>query len=287
VRERFEGVSGVRVLNSYGLTENTASVAVEPRDGPRKRGSSGIRLPYTRIRVVELDNQRGILRVCQPGEIGMLLLNGPGVTPGYVNPAHEAVARTRDGWLITGDLGRIDEEGYLFVTGRAKDVIIRGGHNIDPAPIEEALLQSPQVLHAAAVGKPDAYAGELPVAYVQLVPGAQATSESLIDFAARHIPERAAIPKEIFIVDRLPLTAVGKPIKTDLRRDATQRTLRTVLSGVVPEPFNVKVEADATQGTLIIIEVRDRGTARRDTMAGRIGAIMERYALAYRVDWGD
>jgi fatty-acyl-CoA synthase len=287
VRARFEGVSGVRILNSYGLTENTASVAIEPRDGTRKEGSSGIRLPYTHIRAVELDDQRNTVRICEPGEIGMLLIKGPGVTPGYLNPAHEAAARSADGWLITGDLGRIDKDGYLFVTGRAKDVIIRGGHNIDPAVIEEALLKSPHVLHAAAVGKPDAYAGELPVAYVELVPGAQATAADLIDFAAQHIAERAAIPKEIFIVERIPLTDVGKPVKAALRREAALRTFQTVLSAAVGEPLAVQVRPDATQGILVIIRLTDRYATERDTLSQRIQEVMDQYAFAYAIEWSD
>src|SRR6202035_955642 len=126
IRKRFEEISGVRVLNSYGMTENTASIAIDPRDGETKEGSSGIRLPYTQIRAM-IDGPDGTARRCGPDEIGMLQIKGPGLTPGYVNPEHDRTARTADGWLITGDLGRIDGDGYVFVTGRAKDVIIRGG----------------------------------------------------------------------------------------------------------------------------------------------------------------
>jgi fatty-acyl-CoA synthase len=163
-------------------------------------------------------------RPCGVDEIGMLQIKGPGLTPGYVNPEHDRGARTEDGWLITGDLGRIDSDGYVFVTGRAKDVIIRGGHNIDPAWIEEPLLQSPDVLHAAAVGKPDSHAGELPIAYVQLVPGSRATSADLIEYLTGRIAERAAVPKEVLVVDKLPLTDVGKPDKVALRRETAERT---------------------------------------------------------------
>src|SRR4029077_17705278 len=99
---------------------------------------------------------------------------------------------TPDGWFNSGDLGRIDTDGSLWVTGRVKDVIIRGGHKIDPSVIEETLLKHPDVLWAAAVGKPDAYAGELPVAYVQLVAGAHATADDIRDFAQAQLPERAA-----------------------------------------------------------------------------------------------
>ncbi len=289
-RDEFERISGVRVLNSYGLTENTASAAIEPRDGIRKPGSSGIRLPYTKIRAAEMDEHGNTVRECAAGEIGMLQIKGPGVTPGYVNEAHERAARTPDGWLITGDLGRIDADGYLFVTGRAKDVIIRGGHNIDSALIEEALLKSPDVLHAAAVGKPDAYAGELPAAYVQLTPGSQATAGELMAFASAHIAERAAIPKEIYIVDRIPLSAVGKPLKIALRRDAAERTFRTILAeGIAASGSNARanavVRSHATKGIELAILLTGVSSEERDRLATRIAQIMGAYPFAYVIEW--
>jgi fatty-acyl-CoA synthase len=292
VRAEFERISGVRVLNSYGLTENTASVAIEPRDGVGKEGSSGIRLPYTRIRVAEMSENGGTSRLCSPGQIGMLQIKGPGVTPGYANPVHDRAAFTQDGWLITGDLGRIDDDGFLFVTGRAKDVIIRGGHNIDAATIEEALLRSPAVLHAAAVGKPDAYAGELPVAYVQLVPGAQVTAAELIAFVTGQIAERAAVPKEVFIVDRIPLTDVGKPIKAELRRQTAERTFRMVLSEAIGSSpgdtqLQVSVQPHPFHGTLVTIAVRGTQRAERDIVASRIKEVMSGYSFASVIQWAD
>jgi fatty-acyl-CoA synthase len=290
IREEFERISGVHILNSYGLTENTASVAIDPRDGIRKQGSSGIRLPYTKIRVTRMDETHGGMCECAVGEIGMLQIKGPGVTPGYVNEVHQLAARTLDGWLITGDLGRIDEDGYLFVTGRAKDVIIRGGHNIDAALIEEALVKFPGALHVAAVGKPDAYAGELPVAYVQLLPGSQATAADLMAFASAHIAERAAIPKEIFIVSEIPLSEVGKPIKLALRRDAAERTFRTVLTDAM-ETLGVRaqlrpiVRPHATKGTEVAIVVKDAPMEERDRLVARIALVMGAYSIAYAIEW--
>jgi fatty-acyl-CoA synthase len=292
VRDEFERISGVRILNSYGLTENTASVAIDPRDGIRKQGSSGIRLPYTRIRVARMDAMDETGRECAVDEIGMLQVKGPGVTSGYVNEAHDRAARTSDGWLITGDLGRIDKDGYLFVTGRAKDVIIRGGHNIDSALIEEALLKSPDVLHAAAVGKPDAYAGELPTAYVQLMPGSQATPADLMAFASSHIAERAAIPKDIFIVDKLPLSDVGKPIKMALRRDAAERTFRSVLADAISTSgggaqLRIVVRPHATKGTEVAIRVMGAPLEERDRLATRIAEVMGLYAIAHVIEWDE
>ena len=126
-------------------------------------------------------------------------------------------------FLRTGDLGRIDADGYLFITGRAKDLIIRGGHNIDPAMIEEALMGHPAVAFVGAIGQPDAHAGELPCAYVELVKDAKVTVEELMAHAEKHIIERAALPKYIEILPELPKTAVGKVFKPDLRRMAITR----------------------------------------------------------------
>jgi len=288
VRREFERVSGVRILNSYGLTENTATVAVELRDGEGAEGASGVRVPYTQVRVATLTTEGDVtVRLCPEGAIGMLQVKGAGLALGYLSDEHTAASRTPDGWLITGDLGRIDADGNVFVTGRAKDVIIRGGHNIDPGPIEEALLQCPDVLYAAAVGKPDAYAGELPVAYVQLAPGARVTAEELIAFVARRISERPAVPKEIFILDKLPLTTVGKPLKTDLRQDAAERAFRAAISSIPElaiegEEPDVCVRPHLVHGALVTISL-SLATADGPQLRHKIGEVMERYAVAYEV----
>jgi fatty-acyl-CoA synthase len=285
VREEFERISGVRVLNSYGMTENTASIAIDPRDGPRKDGSSGIHVPYTEIRVAALDARDGQLRLCGAREIGMLQIKGPGLAAGYVNPAHETGTRTPDGWFITGDLGRVDEDGYVFVTGRAKDVIIRGGHNIDPALIAEPLQELPEVLHAAAVGKPDAYAGEVPIAYVQLVPGARATAAELLGTLDGRIAERAAMPKEIVIMDNLPLTEVGKPVKTALRADAAARAFRAVLSETMGLLAKVVIRPDPVVGQVVEITLSGVSAADRDGYVAQIAATMSSYAFNYTLEW--
>jgi fatty-acyl-CoA synthase len=210
---------------------------------------------------------------------------GPGLAAGYVNPAHEAGARTGDGWLITGDLGRVDEDGYVFVTGRAKDVIIRGGHNIDPALIEDPLLQLPQILHAAAIGKPDAYAGELPIAYVQLVPGANASAADTLAALAERIVERAAMPKEIVILEKLPLTDIGKPLKTALRADAAARTFRTVITQATGLSPNVALRPDPSYGEIVAIAIEGVAAADRADYRARIDQAMSRYAFSYRIEW--
>jgi fatty-acyl-CoA synthase len=161
--------------------------------------------------------------------------------------------------LRTGDLGRIDADGYLWITGRAKDLIIRGGHNIDPAMIEEALLSHPAVGFAGAIGQPDKVAGELPCAYVELVEGATATPGALLHHAADRVPERAAVPKHIEVMAELPKTAVGKVFKPDLRRMAIKR--------VYTEEF---AKAGLAVSVAEVIEDKRRGLVARIERTGEV-----------------
>src|SRR5262249_1876530 len=284
----IEQMIGVRVLLSYGATEFTQNVTQAPRDGDPRYGSAGLRLPYTAVKTVKLDADGEIARDCATDEIGMVVVKGPSVTPGYLDPRYNAGLFTRDGWIKNGDLGRIDADGYLWLTGRAKDVIIRRGHNIDPSVIEETLQKHPQVLLAAAVGKPDAYAGELPVAYVQLVEHATVTAEELSRFVAETIPERAAAPKEITILPRMPLTDVGKAAKPLLRRDAAQRAFTAALSEAVGEKARVAVEvvADEAQGSKAVIRLAAAAdAANAEDIAQRVRTLMSAYTMAHSIEW--
>ena len=189
----------------YGMTECAGGIAMPNIARPTVPGCAGfVRAP---IEVVIQGAQK-------PGDSGQLLVYGDVVFPGYLGVADSPL---ESGWLHTGDLGHIDDAGYLFITGRAKDLIIRSGHNIDPALIENCLEQHPAVAMAAAVGRPDSYAGELPVAYVQLFEGQSVTTAELMEYAREHIAERPACPKAIEILPELPTTAVGKVHKPSLR----------------------------------------------------------------------
>ncbi|OGA29166.1 MAG: hypothetical protein A3I01_16840, partial [Betaproteobacteria bacterium RIFCSPLOWO2_02_FULL_65_24] len=230
VAKELERHIGVRMISTYGSTEYTQNVTQAPRDGEVRYGSTGIRLPHTHVKAVKLDRQGEIERECATGEPGVLVLKGPSITPGYLDPKYNERLYTRDGWFKSGDMGRFDGDGYLWLTGRVRDLIIRGGHNIEPAIIEEALIKHPQVLLAAAVGKPDSYAGELPIAYVQLAKGARVTGEELAAFALEHIPERAAAPKDVHVLEQMPLTDIQKPSKVLLRHDAARRVFSAALA---------------------------------------------------------
>src|SRR5262245_54362237 len=283
IARQIEGLIGVRVLLTYGATEYTQNVTQAPRDGDPKFGSPGIRLPYTQVKTVELDGDR-IVRACAVDEFGVVVVKGPSITPGYLEPKYNDGVFTRDGWFNSGDLGRFDADGYLWLTGRVKDVIIRGGHNIDPSVIEETLLKHPDVLLVAAVSKPDAYAGELPIAYVQLVPRSRTTAEELREFALAHIPERAAVPKEIVIVERMPLTDVQKPAKVELRRDAAQRAYRDALAGIMDGALAVELVADPVRGSVAVIKLAG-ARQRRSELEDMIRERMKPFPVTYTVEW--
>jgi fatty-acyl-CoA synthase len=198
--DAFKAKTGVKILEGYGLTEGTCASSLNPPDGQRIAGSIGLRIPYQQMRAVILDGQGRFLRMAETDEIGIIAIHGPNVFAGYLDPNHDSglwIEIDGERWLNTGDLGRQDANGYFWLSGRRKELIIRGGHNIDPKVIEEALSKHPAVALAVAVGSPDAYAGEVPVAYVQPKPGAAVTEEDLLEFAASTIPERAAVPKRI------------------------------------------------------------------------------------------
>lgn len=247
--KRFEAATGVQISEGYGLTEATCLVSCNPMGDNKKVGSVGIPFPHTRVRILNFDEPGAPPRDCAIDEVGEICVANPGVRPGetYTDTPKNADLFA-DGYLRTGDLGRIDPDGYLWITGRAKDIIIRGGHNIDPAGIEEALMSHPAVAFAGAIGQPDAVAGELPAAYVELVAGAEVSEKVLLEHASTRIQERAAIPKHIEILDQLPKTPVGKIFKPDLRRRAIKRVLDAAL-------HEAKLAAHVTE----VIEDRKRG----------------------------
>ena len=162
----------------------------------------------------------------------MVLYQGPNLFSGYLDGAETARSFTPDGWLITGDVGFLDTQGRLHLTGRAKDLIIRGGHNIDPKVIEDALGAHPDVALCAAVGAPDAYAGELPVAFATLKPGATVSAAELLAFTALRVDEAPAKPKSITLIEHMPVTNVGKIYKPELRALATAAVVQALIDQV-------------------------------------------------------
>ncbi|GAB3002647.1 acyl-CoA synthetase [Saccharothrix stipae] len=276
VREGFQSHTGVTLVEGYGLTEATCASARSFPDSPRP-GALGQRLPYQRVKVVE----PGTREELPPGRTGVLAISGPTVFPGYVVARDDrghvlnGLGKLVDGWLDTGDLARVDADGFVTLAGRAKDLIIRGGHNIDPAVIEDALLAHPSVTAACAVGSPDEHAGEVPVAYVTLAPGVTATEEDLLAWAADRVPERAAAPKSVTVLDALPVTAVGKPYKLPLRADATRQAIGAALAGL----GTVEVDAVVEDGSIVATVAVPSGV---DESAVR--ALLGRFAITARVE---
>lgn len=229
VGERFRQVTGRNLYEVYGMTEASGLIAYDPFAGVGSTGSVGWALPYTRVEVHRFGSDGQLGEVCAAGEVGVISVRGPHVSPGYRNPEHN-VGIFENGMLNTGDLGYTDEQGRLYIAGRTKDLIIRSGHNIDPVMIENAMTEHPAIALAAAVGMPDAYAGELPVCFVTLRPGAQVSDAELHAHAQQHIGERPAWPKHFHIIEAIPVTSVGKLFKPELRCDAAARMLRQLLS---------------------------------------------------------
>jgi fatty-acyl-CoA synthase len=238
-------------------------VTIEPFHGPRVPGSTGLRLPFTEVRAFRnRSGQADLTEACAPGETGIIALRGPNVSPGYSDPALNAGTFEGDGWLVSGDLGHVDASGRVFITGRAKDVIIRGAHNIDPATIEDALLQHPAVAVAAAVGQIDAYAGELPVAFVTLKTGAHADEEAIRTFVAPLVPEPAAHPKRVWIMPELPLTPVGKIYKPALKALAARHAIEERLGSLDPPAASEIAVADGATRAVVRV-AGEPGSVRR------------------------
>ncbi|MGB0093372.1 MAG: AMP-binding protein, partial [Solirubrobacteraceae bacterium] len=234
VRDAFEARTGVALCEGYGLTEGTCVTAVNWPGAPRS-DTVGQRLPYQEARTVKIDEATGNWTFLPENEVGTLVLRGPNIFAGYLvhtGPRREVRAdgKVKNGWLDTGDLAAVDGDGFIRLAGRAKDLIIRGGHNIDPATIEDALLAHPDVTAAAALGRPDPHSGEVPVAFVTLATATERSSDELEAWAADHVPERAAAPKHVEIVEEIPLTSVGKPYKPELRRRAAEQAARDALA---------------------------------------------------------
>jgi fatty-acyl-CoA synthase len=240
VAERFEKIIKHHIIEQYGMTETGAMISSNPRLGERILGSAGMRVPFSDIMIARQGMEGDKIEKCATGEVGSVLVRGPQVFPGYKDPQHN-IGAFKDGWLITGDLGYMNAEDRLFLTGREKDLIIRSGHNIDPAAIEETANAHPAVSMSAAVGMPDEYAGEVPVLFVVRAQGKGLDLAELEKYMIERIAEPPAKPKKIIEIAELPTTTVGKIFKPRLRELAIQEKIRQ------------EIEKCAGQGTIINI----------------------------------
>ncbi|WP_223262746.1 long-chain-fatty-acid--CoA ligase [Sphingobium sp. SCG-1] len=212
VRLRFEQRTGCRVVEGYGLSEASPTIACNPIVGVVKDGSAGVAFPRTSIEIRSLETGE----VVGTGVNGEVCIRGPQVMKGYWNRPEETAEVLSDGLLRTGDVGHLDDEGYLFLVDRIKDLILCGGYNVYPRVIEDALYEHPDVVEAVVIGVPDAYRGEAPKAFVKLRPGAAIDSAALSNFLKDKI-SKIEMPKEIELRDELPKTLIGKLSKKELR----------------------------------------------------------------------
>jgi fatty-acyl-CoA synthase len=277
----------VPMIEVYGMTETSSVHTIAYIDRPVRLGSAGHAVPYSKVRIVKVDAEGRFLGECATNEIGVIAMAGPGVFSGYLSEEHNRTAFVEPGWVNSGDLGRLDEDGYLWITGRAKDLIIRGGHNIDPLAIEEVFFQHAAVALVAVVGEPDAYAGELPVAFVQLKPGASVDAGELTEFVRERTPERAAVPVQVYLIESIPLTGVGKVFKPALRLDAAQRAVSRMLADLCPRgaTLTVAVGVHPALGQLITVRMAGVADTARASLAQQVDARLDPLVTRHEIEW--
>lgn len=219
VQKQFESITGGRIAEGFGLSESSPVTHANPLYGKRKVGSIGVPMPDTDAKIVDLEE--GTKEMPQ-GESGELIIRGPQVMQGYWNKPEETANSLRDGWLHTGDIAQIDEDGFFFIVGRKKDMIIAGGYNIYPREIDEILYQNPKILEAAAVGIPHPKRGETVKAYIVLKPGETATEAEMTDWCKERLAPYK-VPKLYEFREELPKSNVGKVLRRILREEEMAR----------------------------------------------------------------
>ncbi|AET67367.1 acyl-CoA synthetase (AMP-forming)/AMP-acid ligase II [Desulfosporosinus orientis DSM 765] len=217
IKRQFEELTASKLMEGYGLTEAVTAVCANPYRGINKTGSIGIPFPDVSMEIRDIDTGENVLT---PREIGEIVLKGPDLMLGYYNQPQETASAIRKGWLYTGDMGYMDDDGYFYIVDRKKDMIITGGFNVYPREVEDVLYLHPAVKEACVIGTPDNYKGELVKAFITLKEGASIGEEEIISFCREHlIPYK--VPQQVEIRPELPKTAIGKILKRSLR-DQTQ-----------------------------------------------------------------
>ncbi|MEO1415890.1 MAG: acyl-CoA synthetase [Bacteroidota bacterium] len=290
VFKQFERYSGVKIIEGYGCTEGACASSVNPAYGDRRVGSVGFPFPYQEMKILVLNEEGKFDHEGSDNEIGLVCIRGANVFPGYKEEIHNKniwvdIGDGKGPFYNTGDLGRKDEEGYFWLTGRKKELIIRGGHNIDPKLIEDPLTTHPHVEMVAAVPRPDARVGEIPVAYVKLKPGSSVSKEALLTYAMERIGERAAIPKRIQIVDELPVTAVGKIFKPTLVYQEIKDVYTQEVKNLSPvQSVEVQVGPHKTLGMLAEVRVKAKPEAKPEGLKNEIERVLGAYAPKFKVE---
>jgi long-chain acyl-CoA synthetase len=218
VKRDFERLTGGHLYEGYGLSEASPLVSAQPSDENGKPGSIGLPVPDTECRIVDSET----LEPLPLGEAGELAVRGPQVMTGYWCRPDETAAVLRDGWLLTGDIARMDEDGYFFLVDRKKDLIITGGENIYPREIEEVLFEHPKVKEAAVVGVPHPFGGEIAKAFVVLKPAETATKKDITQFAGQRLAKHK-VPRAVEFRNELPKSAAGKVLRRVLAEEEVER----------------------------------------------------------------
>jgi long-chain acyl-CoA synthetase len=209
----LKGLTGGDLINVYGLTEISPMGTASPWKGEIKPGTVGIPLPSTDLKIVDMDTGTSEMKL---GDSGEICFKGPQVMKGYYKKPEETSIVLKDGWLFTGDIGFLDEDGYLTIVDRKKDLIVASGFNIFPQEIDEILFSHPKVLEACTIGIPDAYRGETPKSFVVPKPGEKLSKEELSAFCKERLAAYK-VPKHIEFMAELPKSAVGKILRKELR----------------------------------------------------------------------
>jgi len=290
LQAKFSQKTGIPLVEGYGSTEGTAVITLMPVNSLAQQASVGLTIPGVTLRIAEVDAKGEMIRLCNAGETGEILIAGNSVFPGYVDDSHNqklwVTTTSGETLLRTGDLGTQDQKGYLSLRGRQKELIIRGGHNIDPKMIEDIASSHPQVLLAAAVPRPDSYAGELPVLYVTLRPDNPPSTAELMAYMQAHVPERAAIPKQIHVIAQMPLTAVGKLFKPELVfREIKQVIDQALAPDFAQSAYQVKVAPDKKLGIIASITMTEKQDERNNEQATKvkIETLLAAYSFHYQV----
>ena len=219
VIKEFEEKTGAQICEGYGLSETSPVATINPYGGETRAGSIGLPISDTEMRLVDLEDGTRDVGPDEPGEV---IIKGPQVMTGYYNMPEETENTLKNGWLYTGDIGKLDEDGYFYIVDRKKDMIIAGGYNIYPRDIDEVLFEHPQIVEACAVGIPDEYRGETVKAFVVLKSGASLTEDEIINYCKDKLA-KYKVPRIIEFIDELPKSGVGKILRKELRQMELER----------------------------------------------------------------
>jgi long-chain acyl-CoA synthetase len=214
-KDKFEALTGGKLVEGFGLSEAPTATHCNPLFGEVRAGSIGLPLPDVDARIVDLDDG---VTVLQPGEVGELVIKGPQVFKGYHNMPTETTNTLRDGWLYTGDIARMDDDGYFYIVDRKKELIKPGGYQVWPREVEEAIMENPKVLEVGVAGVPDAYRGETVKAWVVLKPDQTATEEEIQEWCKERLA-KFKVPTQVEFRQELPKTTVGKILRRELVRE--------------------------------------------------------------------